>query len=265
MIGSKITAGNNVSLIADNEINLLAAQNIDTLASKNKSSSASVGVSYGTSGWLVNASASSGKGKANGEDVIWTESMVQGGQQAGDKVALESGTNLNLNLIGTQVRGNQVMVNVGTTGTGNFTIQSLQDTSTYHDKQQSLGGSISAGAGLAGGSLNYGRSKTDSDYASVKEQAGIFAGNDGFQVAVNGNTDLQGGVMASTQQAIQDNKNSLVTDTLTVSDIKNKADYKATSLNLGGGYSTTGNGIGKDQQSEAAPSLPIKPKKFINP
>src|SRR5437660_610779 len=49
----------------------------------------------------------------------------------------------------------------------------------------------------------------------VTEQSGIKAGDGGFTVKVNGNTDLKGGVIASTDQAVQDAKNNFTTGTLT--------------------------------------------------
>ena len=248
--GSQIKAGNDATLKAEDQINLMAAQNTETLNSKNKSSSASVGVSIGTSsGLAVTASASKGKGKANGNDVIWTESLVE----AGSKVALESGTDTNI--IGTQVRGEQVVTDVGTSGEGNLNIQSLQDTSTYDSKQKSAGISVSVpiGAGSYGGSVSASNSKINSDYASVNEQAGIYAGDEGFQVNVNGNTNLKGAVIASTELAIQDGKNSLTTETLTVSNIQNKAEYEGegSSATIGGGLQAglpqlSGAGVGSN-------------------
>ncbi len=234
----------------DDQINLIAAQNTASLNSKNKSSASSMGASIGTtSGLAVTASASRGKGKTNGNDVTWTETQVE----AGNKVTLESGTDTNL--IGAQVRGNQVVANVGTSGEGNLNIQSLQDTSTYDSKQKSAGISISIpiGAGAYGGSINSSSSKINADYASVNEQAGIFAGDQGFQVSVAGNTNLKGAVIASTEQAIQDGKNSLSTETLTVSDIQNKAEYDSigASATIGGGLQAglpqlSGAGVGSD-------------------
>ncbi len=249
VIGSTIKAGGDVSLKADDEVNLIAAQNTDTLNSKNKSSSASVGISIGTSGLAVTASASKGKGKASGNDVTWSETTVE----AGNKITLESGTDTNI--IGAQVRGNQVVTNVGTSGNGNLSIQSLQDTSTYDSKQKSSGISVSVpiGAGAYGGSISSSSNKIESDYASVNEQSGIFAGDGGFQIDVAGNTNLTGAVIASTEQAIQDNKNSLTTETLTVSDIQNKAEYEAKGISatIGGGLQAglpqlSGAGIGSD-------------------
>ncbi|MFA7349854.1 MAG: hemagglutinin repeat-containing protein [Methylotenera sp.] len=254
VIGSQIKAVNDVTLKAEDQINLQAAQNVDTLNSKNKNSSASVGVSVGTtSGFAVTASASKGKGKANGTDVTWTETQIQSGNGTGDKVILQSGTDTNIN--GAQVIGNQVVANVGTSGQGNLNIESLQDTSTYKSKQSSAGISVSVpiGAGSYGGSISASNSKTKSDYASVNEQSGIMSGDGGFQVNVKGNTDLTGAVIASTDKAIQDNRNSLTTQTLIVSNIKNSAEYEANamSMSVGGGTQSgkptlSGAGVGSD-------------------
>jgi filamentous hemagglutinin len=235
--GSTVQAGNNVSLKADDKINLVAAPNTDTLTSKNKSSSQSIGVNVGVgaggAGPALTVGASAGKGNANGSDVTWTETNVVGG----NKVTLESGTDTNL--IGAQVKGEQVVANVGTSGEGNLIIQSLQDTSNYDSKQKNAGGSITVGTSQLGASANISNTKVNSDYASVNEQAGIYAGDGGFQVNVNGNTDLKGAVIASNETAIAGNKNSLTTDTLTVSNISNSAEYKGESSSFSGGVGLT--------------------------
>ncbi|WP_276308476.1 MULTISPECIES: VENN motif pre-toxin domain-containing protein [unclassified Klebsiella] len=74
-----------------------------------------------------------------------------------------------------------------------------------------------------------------SDWSSVQEQSGIFAGQGGFDVTVGSHTQLNGGVIASTGSA---DKNSLDTGTLGFSDIHNQADYKT--QHQGGGISTGG-------------------------
>jgi filamentous hemagglutinin len=246
VIGSQIKAGNNASLKADDQITLLAAQNTDTLNSKNKGSSASVGVSYGTDGLLFTAGASGSKGKANGTDTTWTETKVEAGNQA----SIASGTDTTLK--GAQVKGKQVTANVGTSGQGNLNVESLQDTSTYKDKQQSVGASASVGYGRWGASANVSDSKTKSNYASVNEQSGIYAGDNGFQVNVNGNTDLKGAIIASTDKAIQDNKNSLTTNTLTISNIENKAEYEGKASSFGAGVGTTKQADGMYRNSPIA-------------
>ena len=75
----------------------------------------------------------------------------------------------------------------------------------------------------------------NSDYASVTNQAGIYAGNGGFQVNVADNTHLTGGIIDSTADA---SKNSLTTGTLTMDDIQNKADYDV--KNVGVSYTQPG-------------------------
>ncbi|WP_368842784.1 VENN motif pre-toxin domain-containing protein [Klebsiella variicola] len=74
-----------------------------------------------------------------------------------------------------------------------------------------------------------------SDWSSVQEQSGIFAGQGGVDVTVGSHTQLNGGVIAATGSA---DKNSLDTGTLGFSDIHNQADYKT--QHQGGGISTGG-------------------------
>ena len=139
-----------------------------------------------------------------------------------NQLALVSGSDTNL--IGAVVSGKQVIANVG----GDLNIESLQDTSKYDSKQKNIGGSVTIGAGMSG-SISYSKSSANSDYASVTEQSGIKAGDDGFQIKVGGNTDLKGAVIASTEQAVLDDKNILVTASLTTSDIANHAEASAKS------------------------------------
>jgi hypothetical protein len=88
----------------------------------------------------------------------------------------------------------------------------------------------------------------------VSAQAGIKAGQDGFQVKVQGDTDLQGAVIASTQAALQAGKNNFESaGILTTSDIQNKASYQASgvgiSLSSGASPAGTSAGLGQDGQS----------------
>ena len=81
------------------------------------------------------------------------------------------------------------------------------------------------------GSVNKG--KINSNYQSVIEQTGIYAGKQGFDIKVGKNTDLKGAVIASEADG---SKNKLSTDTLTYSDIENKAEYSAS--NKGNTFNT---------------------------
>lgn len=235
VIGSTINAGNNAYLRADGDIALLAAKNTQETDRKSSAASGGVGVaiSIGSGGASagITANASGSKGKGEGTDVQWTNSHVN----AGNALVLESGGDTTLR--GAVASGREVIADIG----GDLNIESLQDTSTFHSKDTSVGGSVTVGLGFSG-SASYGNTKVDGDYASVVEQSGIKAGDGGYQVRVGGNTDLIGGVIASSEQAIADGRNQLITSTLSVRDLDNRSDYKASSLSLSGGFSKSGTG-----------------------
>src|SRR5450830_1218811 len=248
--GSEVSS-TNINLNADNQINLIGQRNSNEEHSTNKGSSASIGISFGSSGFMVNASASGSRGMGDGSDSDVTNTHIK----AVNQLAMTSGGDTNIK--GATASGKQVTANVG----GNLNVESLQDSSQYKSQQQSLGGSVSVGVGKVSGSISASRSKVDGNYQSVTEQSGILAGDDGFKVAVNGNTDLKGAKIASTDKAVADNKNSFTTASLTNSDIQNKSDYKAESqsFSAGGGYgggktamNGTGIGFGKDSGSAAS-------------
>ncbi|ORC51240.1 filamentous hemagglutinin [Burkholderia sp. A27] len=236
--GSNLSAGNNATLNAQGDINLQAAKNTDSQRSTNSGSSGSIGVTFGVgsqNGISFQAGASASKGNGNGDDTTWTNTHVD----AGNKLTLQSGGNTNLT--GADATGKQVVADVG----GDLNITSLQDTSHYDSKQTSGGVSVSVCVppicyGTSSASANFNQQKMNSNYASVGEQSGIKAGEGGFQVNVKGNTDLTGGVIASSGKAVQDGVNTLTTATLTHSDIQNQASYSATSVGLSGGYGSGG-------------------------
>jgi filamentous hemagglutinin len=245
VVGSDIQAGNNLMFKADNQVNLLAAASTADQHSSSQSVSGGVGlaVSYGSNGaaFGVTANAAGSRGKADGNDVTWTNSHAT----AGNSLVIESGGDTNLK--GAVASGKQVVGDIG----GNLNIESLQDTSKYHSKDQSASGSVTVGYGFSG-SASVSQQKMDSDFASVGEQAAIRAGSGGYQIDVKGNTDLKGAVIAGGTP----DKNSLSTDTLTVSDIQNHAHYSASSIGIGGGYSSGGggdkSGVGVNQSGEAS-------------
>ncbi|WP_227791675.1 hemagglutinin repeat-containing protein [Burkholderia sp. BE17] len=238
VVGSTISAGNDATLKADGKVNLQAAQNTDSQRSTSSGSSAGIGVTLGVgqqNGLSFQLGVSGNRGNGNGSDTTYTNTHVA----AGNKLTLESGGDTNL--IGAVASGKQVVADVG----GNLNVQSLQDTSKYDSKQQSAGVSISVCVppfcyGTSSGSANFSQQKMHSDYAAVSEQSGIKAGDGGFQVNVKGNTDLKGGVIASSDKAVQDGANSLTTATLTTSDIENHASYDASQVGLSAGYGSGG-------------------------
>ncbi|MEG3085695.1 hemagglutinin repeat-containing protein [Sphingomonas sp. PB2P12] len=234
--GSEVTAARNLSLTAPGAITLTSGSETDTLEQRNKSSGFSIGVQLGLSGGVTpNASFNAGKGSSSGTDVRHIESVLSAGN------AVSIATPDALTLRGAQVIGNRVDVNVGS-----LAIVSEQDRATYAERQRSLGLSVSPGT--VAGNLNSGRQT--GDFASVREQSGIYAGQGGYGITVAGNTNLVGGVIASDAAAAQ---NRLTTGTLTASDLANREQYKASSLTIGGGIG----GVGKNADGEAkAPGTP---------
>jgi hypothetical protein len=97
--------------------------------------------------------------------------------------------------------------------------------------------SVPIGAGAFSASVSGGKGKINSTFQSVTEQSGIRAGDGGFDIVVKGNTDLKAGVITSTAQASLDNRNSLITGSLTQSSLENTAQYSASTTSLTLSYS----------------------------
>jgi filamentous hemagglutinin len=235
IIGSDVGAKNNISLRADNQVNLLAAQDLESQHSESKSMSAAAGIaaSYSSKGGAafgITGSVSASRGTMDGEGVTQINSYIDAGAQ----LSLASGGDTNLK--GAVASASQVIADVK----GNLNIASLQDTATFDSKDQSASVSGTYGYG-ANTNASVSQSKIHSDYASVQEQSGIQAGDGGFQIKVGGNTDLKGGIIASTQAGGA--ASSLATATLTHSDIANHATMKASSVGLAGGVTVGGGDV----------------------
>ncbi|EMQ4645276.1 VENN motif pre-toxin domain-containing protein, partial [Escherichia coli] len=105
------------------------------------------------------------------------------------------------------------------------------------------GGSFTFGSMSGSASVSLSRDKMHSNYDSVQEQTGIFAGRGGFDVTTGQHTQLNGAVIASTATA---DKNRLDTGTQGFSDLENRADFKTEhqSAGLSTGGSVAGNFLG---------------------
>ena len=132
-------------------------------------------------------------------------------------------------------------------------IRSVQDTETYQGKQQNGNVQVAVGYGFSAGG-SYSQSKIRADHASVTEQSGIYAGEDGYQIKVRDNTDLKGGIITSTQSAEDKGKNRFQTATLTHSDIQNHSRYEGKSFGIGGSFDLNGgwDGTVTDKQGRSA-------------
>jgi filamentous hemagglutinin len=211
-------------LAANNQVNLLHSTDTDSTRSTNESKSGSIGVSYGSSGWGVEASGSKAKGDGNADSTAQGNTHIKGA----NSVSIVSGGDTDIK--GATVDGGQVSALIG----GDLNIASVQDTShsAAHQESQSAGVSISQGGGSASFSNQHG--SASGDYAGVEEQSGIHAGAGGFDINVKGDTDLHGAYISSDADAA---KNTLTTGTLSFSDITNQSNYSASSNGFSAGGS----------------------------
>ena len=231
--GSRITAGRTAAIIAKEDmtvkgstvnaqdIHLKAGNNIHILSSENRSTtiedykakSGSIGASISKGGYGIGASYGKGKGQIEETTITHTPSDIT----AKNTVALSSGND-------TVIRGGTVRGNKVTANAGRMSIESEQDKKNYKETSKTSGLSISYTPGSAvtvsGGK---GKTNTDSTYESVTKQAGIYAGQEGYDIQVKNNTRLKGAVIDS--QAEKE-KNRITTGTLTWENIDNKAEYK---------------------------------------
>lgn len=206
--------GKDVTLNAKENLNITASKNTNKTEQNSKSSSASVGASLELGkGPSYSISGSMSKGEVSANGTTYNESNVT----ANKDLSFASGNDTNIK--GGNLSGEKVTGNVG----GDLNIESKQDSNSYKENNKSVGASIGLGSNKAvSGSASVG--KIDSNYKSVTDQSGIYAGKEGFDIRVEDNTDLKGSIISSTADA---DKNKLSTGTLTFEDIQNKADYKA--------------------------------------
>ncbi|MCF2132958.1 hemagglutinin repeat-containing protein, partial [Mycetohabitans sp. B3] len=225
--GSQIDA-KNVHLAATDRVDLLNSTDTERVRHDNGSTSGSVGVSIGTKGLGVSASAARANGDGNSDGAMQNNTHVR----ARESVTIKSGGDTNV--VGANVKGNRVVADVQ----GDLNVASVQDTSVSAARQHSAGVGLNVSQGGGSASFNVQNGNARGNYASVTEQAGIEAGEGGFDIAVKGNTDLKGAFIASEAVKAQ---NRLKTGTLSYSAIENHSDYQASTLGISGG-ATTGDG-----------------------
>ena len=243
--GSQLKAGKDLTLNAAQDINLKSAADTNKLTGSNSSKGGSIGIGITAgpngAGITVSASVNAARGSEKGNGTSWNETTLDAGQN----VSLTSGRDTVLK--GAQVNGDKVTADVGR----DLTLSSLQDSDKYNSKQQSMnaGASYTWGAGGGSGSFSVSRDKMKSNYDSVQEQTGIFAGKGGFDINVGNHTQLDGAVIASRADA---DKNRLETGTLGFTDLNNKAEYKVE--HQGVGFST-GGGVAGNLVSNMASTM----------
>lgn len=107
-------------------------------------------------------------------------------------------------------------------------------------------------------SANASTGKMNSDFKSITEQTGLWAGDGGFLIDVKNNTKLVGSVIASSDREVADGVNKLTTGTLVTEDIKNTAKYSGSQVSIGAGFGFGGDakpsesGLGTTKGGEVA-------------
>ncbi|MFJ5443385.1 hemagglutinin repeat-containing protein [Pectobacterium sp. CHL-2024] len=224
--GSQLKAGGDVLMNAAQDIHLLSARNSEDISGKNSSSGGNIGISLGLSngsaGLSIFANVNAAKGRETGTGNSWSETTVD----AGNHVTLKS--ERDTRLIGAQVNGERIDVDAGR----NLLLQSQQDSERYDSKQTSVaaGGSFTWGSMSGSGYLSASKDKIHSNYDSVQQQTGFFAGKDGFGIKTGEHTQLDAAVIGSTANA---EKNRLETGTLGWSGLNNKAEFKVEHSGIG--------------------------------
>ena len=249
--GSDVIGHAGTTLIADNHIKLQSAIQDGSEQSKNKSSGWNAGVAVQIGDGIslgITAGGNLGKGKGQGESTTHRHTHV--GSTAG-KTIIRSGGDTTLK--GAQLIGKGVQAD-----TRNLHIESVQDTETYQGKQQNGNVQVTVGYGFSA-SGSYSQSKVKADHASVTEQSGIYAGEDGYQIKVRDNTDLKGGIITSSQSAEDKGKNLFQTATLTHSDIQNHSRYEGKSFGIGGSFDLNGGWDGTVTDKQGRPADRISP------
>ncbi|USI73480.1 two-partner secretion domain-containing protein [Sphingomonas morindae] len=244
--GTTVEAARDLTLAANGAITLVAATEANRQSGDARSSgftlglTAQLGLDKGKPAAMaptISVGVSSSNSHYAGTRITNQESVLRAG---GTATLTTPGA---LGLDGALVSGDRLVVEAGS-----LAIASRQDSSRYasHARSASLGASVALGTGQVSLSGNVSSGRQQGDFASVAEQAGLYAGDGGFAIRVRGDTSLTGAVIASTADAA---KNSLVTGTLHAADIQNRESWDAQQIALGGGIG----GIGADRGGRATP------------
>lgn len=216
LVGQDILA-KEVNINSASDINLSAGKNTLQAKDNYKHSGWSVGASLSlTSGSLLGFDASGSLAKQNGvtDQVTYKPTTIRAVELAQLKAKRDT------EIIGSKVSGKGVVVNTG----NNLKIESLQSVDNFKEHSKSAGFSVSTSPKFKGtiGSVGGSVGRTDSKLKSVTDQAGIFAGDKGYNISTGNTTSLKGSIISS--KADKD-KNSLTTRHLDIKNIQNEAEY----------------------------------------
>lgn len=228
-------------LSAENRVDIRSAEQQHQERSKNRQSGWNAGVALAFNNGVslgFTAGGNYGKGYGNGDEATHLHSHI--GSRSGQTVVHSGG---DTTLKGAQLIGKGVQLDAA-----NLNIESVQDTATFRGKQENMSAQITVGYGFSAGG-SYSRSKSSADHASVGEQSGIFAGEDGYQVRT-GTLSLTGAALSSTAAA---ERNRLDAQTVVSRDIHNYSRADASAIGFSGGMSFSPKSTsGQNSTKEAA-------------
>ena len=218
----------NLVLDSASDINLAAGKNTVDVKNTYKSNGWSVGAGISlTGGGLLDINASGNMARQNGD--THQESYVPTTIKAAQLAQLKA--KRDTTMIGSTVSGKKVEVDTGR----DLHIQSLQDVDNFKEHSKSAGFSVSSKPNFKDptGSISASVGRIDSKWKSVTHQAGIFAGEDGYNINVGNGTTLEGAVIKSEAPKA---KNTLTTKSLEMKDIQNEAEYTYSNNGIGYNY-----------------------------
>ena len=218
----------NLVLDSASDINLAAGKNTVDVKNTYKSSGWSVGAGISlTGGGLLDINASGNMARQNGDthQERYVPTTIKAAQLAQLKAKQDT------TIIGSTVSGKKVEVNTGR----DLHIQSLQDVDNFKEHSKSAGFSVSSKPNFKDptGSISASVGRIDSKWKSVTHQAGIFAGEDSYDIHVGNGTTLEGAVIKSDAPKA---KNTLTTKSLEMKDIQNEAEYTYSNNGIGYNY-----------------------------
>ena len=227
LTGESVSA-QSISLASVSDINIEAGKNTVDMKNDYKSSGWSAGASISlTGGGLLDINASAHMARQNGD--THQESYVPTKIKAAKLAQLKA--KRDTNIIGSTVAGKKVEVDTGR----DLHIQSLQDVDNFKEHSKSAGFSVSSKPTFKDptGSINASVGRIDSKWKSVTQQAGILAGEEGYDINVGNSTTLEGAVIKSDAPKV---KNKLTTKSLEMKDIQNEAEYTYSNTGIGYNY-----------------------------
>ncbi|WP_267311743.1 endonuclease toxin domain-containing protein, partial [Asaia spathodeae] len=234
-------SSSNIVLAAKKDIDLHAGYDTSSSESHSSSKSAFVGAnaSIGTSGAGVSVTASVGGSKTH----VTTSSATA----VDTKLTATNGVTITtpgaVTLDGAEVSGKRIDVSAGS-----LSITSSQNRSDYKSTSSQFGASLSVpvfgAGGKTGGGASYGHQTITDHFVSTGDVlSGLYAGEGGLGVDVEGGTTLKAGVLSSTADAAL---NHLKTGSLTTESLENVSQWElvSTGMSFSGGAGMMGSSMG---------------------